>query len=238
MDLYGNMLYRFEQFDGTLSLPYKSGGKYHLAGNVVVCPAATFKKTLENTVCLFLAKKHANIIVVPPLPRYLFAGCCKQTDHCANVTMPGHPNKTLGDAIVLRNCLKKFVSGLGLSNCRVLDTCCVTDCIPTANADTRIEALKAVTVKDGVHFLGPGYNCTVKHIMLIPSKSPAEQSGSSTTGTAKVHYWCGFRSPIGVTAPAHSTQSATQGRGAHAQGGQYRGNRAHYQYHPYRRHKH
>jgi hypothetical protein len=101
LDLYGNMSYRFEQFDGTLSLPYKSGGRYHLAGNVVVCPAATFKKTLENTTCLFLAKKHANIIVVRPLPRYLFAGCSKQTNHCANVTMPGHPTKILGDAIVL-----------------------------------------------------------------------------------------------------------------------------------------
>ncbi len=158
-------------------------------------------------------------------------------EHCANVTMPDHPNKTLGDAIALRNCSKKFVSGLGLSNCRVLDTCCVTDCIPTANADTRIESLKAVTAKDGVHFLGTGYDCMVKHIMRIPSKTPA-QSGSSITGTAKVRYWRSFRSPVGATAPANSTQSSTQGRGAHARGGQYRGSRAHYQYHPYRRHKH
>ncbi len=57
LDLYGNMSYRFEQFDGTLLLPYKSGGRYHLAGKVVVCPATTFKKTLENTTSLFLAKK-------------------------------------------------------------------------------------------------------------------------------------------------------------------------------------
>jgi hypothetical protein len=49
LDLYGNLSYRFEQFDGTLSLPYKSGGRYHLAGNVVVCPVTIFKKTLENT---------------------------------------------------------------------------------------------------------------------------------------------------------------------------------------------
>jgi hypothetical protein len=235
LDLYGNMSYRFEQFDGTLSLPYKSGGRYHLAGKVVVCPAATFKKTLENTTSLFLAKKNANIIVVPLLPRYLFAGCCKQTDHCANVGMPDHPSKILGDVIILRNCLKKFVSGLGLGNCRVLDTCCITDCIPTANADIRIEALKTVTAKDGVHFQGTGYENMVKHIMQIPTKSAAEQSGSSTIGTTKVHYWRGFRSPIGVTAPVHSTPSAT--RGAHAHGGQHRGNRARYQYHPYRRHK-
>jgi hypothetical protein len=234
LDLYGNMSYRFEQFDGTLSLPYKSGGRYHLAGKVVVCPATTFKKTLENTTSLFLAKKNANIIVVPPLPRYLFAGCCKQTEHCANVGLPDHPSKILGDAIVLRNCLKKFVSGLGLGNCRVLDTCCVTNCIPTANADIRIEALKTVTAKDGVHFHGIGYENLVKSIMQTPTKSAPEQQGSTTTGNTKIHYWRGFRSPVGVTASCHIRSPAI--RGAHAHGGQHRGNRTRYHYHPYRKH--
>jgi hypothetical protein len=42
LDLYGNLSYRFEQFDRTQSLPYKSGGRYHLAGDVVACPLATF----------------------------------------------------------------------------------------------------------------------------------------------------------------------------------------------------
>jgi hypothetical protein len=148
--------------------------------------------------------------------------------------MSDHPSKILGDAIVLRNCMKKFVSGLGLGNCRVLDTCCVTDCIPTAKADIRIEALQTVTAKDGVPFQGIGYENLVKHIMQIPTKSAAEQSGSSTTGTTKVHYWRGFRSPVGVTAPVHSKPPAI--RGAHAHGGQHRGNRTRYQYHPYRKH--
>ncbi len=53
----------------------------------------------------------------------------------------------------LRNCLKKHVAGVVISNCRVLDTCCVTDCNPTANLKTRIDALRAVTAKDSIHFL-------------------------------------------------------------------------------------
>jgi ssRNA-specific RNase YbeY (16S rRNA maturation enzyme) len=62
LDLYGNLSYRFEQYDATLSLPYKSGGKYHLAGDVVACPVVVFKKILDSTTNLFLEKRHC-----PPL---------------------------------------------------------------------------------------------------------------------------------------------------------------------------
>ncbi len=57
LDLYGNLSYRFKQFDGSISLPYKSKGRYHLAGNVVTCPLTSFKKVLENTTGVFSAKK-------------------------------------------------------------------------------------------------------------------------------------------------------------------------------------
>ncbi len=33
MDLFGNSTFRYEQFDSSVALPYKSGGKYHLEGN-------------------------------------------------------------------------------------------------------------------------------------------------------------------------------------------------------------
>jgi hypothetical protein len=61
------MSYRFKQFYGTLLLLYKSDNKYHLAGKIVVCPFATFRKTLENMANL-LAWKKAMCIVIPPLP--------------------------------------------------------------------------------------------------------------------------------------------------------------------------
>ncbi len=75
-------------------------------------------------------------IVIPPLPRYLFAGCCKQNDHSTNVGDPDHAKTILADVIGLRNTLKKFVSGLGLNRCRVLDSCSVTDCTATEDLTT------------------------------------------------------------------------------------------------------
>jgi hypothetical protein len=57
LDLYGNLAYRFKQFDGSILLPYKSMGRYHFAGNIITCPLSSFKKVLENTTCVFNAKK-------------------------------------------------------------------------------------------------------------------------------------------------------------------------------------
>jgi hypothetical protein len=141
-DLYGNLAYRFEQFDGSLSLPFKSSGKHHMAGNIVICPTSIFKRMLENTSSIYSTAKGSKIVVIPPLPRYLFSGCCKQAGHSTNVNMDGHSKRLLMDTISLGNNLKKFVCNLGLTDCRVIDTCCVTDCNMTADIDSRIEALK------------------------------------------------------------------------------------------------
>jgi hypothetical protein len=94
--------------------------------------------------------------MIPPLPRFLFSGCCSQSGHSGTVNKDSYAQKPLTDTIGLRNCLKKFVASLGLSKCRVLDSCCVTDCAPTANINSRLDALKKVTAQDSMHFLSMG----------------------------------------------------------------------------------
>jgi hypothetical protein len=84
-DLYGNSTFRFEQFDGSLSMPFNSSGKYHLASNIVVSPLPVFRKIFENTSALLARHKNARSIIIPPLPRYLFTGCCMKPDHSTNV---------------------------------------------------------------------------------------------------------------------------------------------------------
>jgi hypothetical protein len=211
LDLYGNLAYRFKQFDCSLSLQYKSGGKYHLAGSIVTCPLATFKTTLDNTSCLFLAKKQSLHVVVPLLPRYLCAVCCKQVGHCPNVEKPEYVSHFLADFIRLRNCLKRFVAGLGASKCRVLDTCCVTDCSPTANSVMRVDALKKVTARDSIHFLNMGYDHLVKNIMQTFAYPESTPTGKHLT--AKVYYWQGFRSPMGSSVAASNTSHPFHGHG-------------------------
>ncbi len=242
LDLYGNLSYRFEQFDGTQSLPYKTGGRCHLAGDVVACPQNTFKKILKSTSRLLILGRQCSQIVIPPLPRNLFSGCCNLTNHCPNVGMPEHPGKLLAEVIGLRNCLKKHVASIGMQNCRVLDTCCVMDCLVTADINTRVEALKHVTAKDGIHFHATGYNNLVKSIMgtlAHPTNTTSRKQYAS-----KVHYWRGFRSPIGSNLMAfhenkkgarqhHRGRGDQRGRGDHNRSR--RGHQHHNPFHPYRR---
>jgi hypothetical protein len=201
-DLFGNSAYRFEQFDGTQSLPYKVGNKYHLAGNVVTCMPTTFKKFVEGIILLLEAKKSSVGLIIPPLPRYLFAGFCEQKDHCKNVSEQNHPRKMLTDIIGLRNSLKKLVTGSGIANVRVLDACCVTGCKSTANIEQRLIGLKSVMVSDNVHYLSEGYanlveNCTA----ALQAQGMAEMAAKSNN-KASQFFWRGFRSPVGAKAPA------------------------------------
>ncbi len=55
-DLLGNSSVCFEQFDRTTSLPFKSNGKYHLAGKVVTTPPEIFKKVVQAITPIIQAK--------------------------------------------------------------------------------------------------------------------------------------------------------------------------------------
>ncbi len=230
-DLYGNSTFCFEQFDGSISMPFKMSGKFHMAGNIVVCPLPVFRQTFENTVALLTRHKSARSVIIPPLPRYLFTGCCRLPDHSTNVRDPGHSTKLLTDTICIRNNLKKLVSELGIS-CHVLDSCCVTDCPTTANTMTRIEALQRVCAPDGVHFSPIGYDNLVSAITHSPAMAmdttPMKKTQQGT------HYWRGFCSAVGSS----TVQKANRGslRGGKF-GRQDRGTRNPRLFHPYRRGK-
>jgi hypothetical protein len=64
-DLFGNTSVRFEQFDGSTSLPFKSQGKFHLGGNVVVSPPETFKKTVASVIPVLLEKRTLRVSWFP-----------------------------------------------------------------------------------------------------------------------------------------------------------------------------
>jgi hypothetical protein len=227
---------KVEQFDGSLSLPFKSNGKYHLAGKVVACPMATFKKTLENTATL-LAWKNSTCVVIPPLPRYFFSGCCPQKDHCTNVGKPNHEKLLMAEIVGLRNMLKRFVASLCTGRSRVLDCCCVVDCTMTANIDTRLEALRRVTASDGIHYQSSGYENIVKNILGVQH---AAKQMVNCSQTPKLHFWRGFWSPIGsktaMSAANHNHGGASSCRAMRGrlQKGKWYGHASH-TFHPYKK---
>jgi hypothetical protein len=121
-----------------------------------------------------------------------------------------------------------------LTNFKVLDTCCTTNCTSTATITHRLEQLKQVTAKDGVHFIAQGYanlasraSATLRTLLVSAPRTRKEST----------HFWRGFRSPVGAKAATAQQQMQHQ-RGMHGnsrgntnslRGGPRRG------YHPYRR---
>jgi hypothetical protein len=72
-----------------------------------------------------------------------------------------------------------------ISNFRVLDTCCTTGCISTANTPSRISALRQVTAKNGVHFVTAGYkHLTSAYVTALKLYSPTRQALQNRTVTS------------------------------------------------------
>jgi hypothetical protein len=138
LDIFGNIGLRYEQYDGTTSLPFKSQGKFHLGRKVVVCPADLFKRTIESMAPIFVALKDTPSVIIPPMPRFIFGSCCNDPGHCTNFGHENYEQKLLTDFMALRGVLIRQLVEMGARNFKVMDSCCTTSCTPTANTNARL----------------------------------------------------------------------------------------------------
>jgi hypothetical protein len=240
-DIHGNSAIRFEQFDGTTALPFKSNGRYHLGGRIVYTPIATFRKVIEHVLPIFKAKGQNASIIVPPLIRYIYSRCCNDASHCTNADEKDFPEKLLSGLIQQRNELIKGLVKNGVTNFKVLDVCCVTDGATTASISEKLADLKKVSVKDGVHFTPFGYQNLERRIancLKILNEDKPKSSRKST------FFWRGFRSSHGsVSANVTRSAVARQGGVGFPRGGNMAGLRGtpggrrsrSQMFHPYRR---
>jgi hypothetical protein len=58
--------------------------RYHLFGDLQLAPPSAFKNCLKNMEKLLAFVGGAKVVFIIPLPRYVLAGCCKNTDHVSN----------------------------------------------------------------------------------------------------------------------------------------------------------
>jgi hypothetical protein len=161
-DILGNSSIRFEQYDGTTALPFKSNGKFHLGGKITTTPLGIFKKVIELVLPILKSNGERPCVIVPPLPRYLFQRCCNDSSHCTNAGEQNFPETLLSGFIQQRNELIRCLVQNGLTNFKVLDVCCATTCTTTSNLPDRINGLRNVFAEDGVHLTPNGYNNLAK----------------------------------------------------------------------------
>ncbi len=240
IDPFGNSTFRFEQFDGSSSLPYKIGGKYHMAGDITVVPSTAFNKQIDSVMPILLLAKNTHCVLVPPMPRYLFDPCCNNTTHCTNLGKQGYGEQLLSCLTSIRNKLIKAVNDSGLKRVRILDSCPSIELSVGDNTVSRIEKLRKVTAPDGIHFARTGYVNIVKNCVTCFSTIAARDVPSAFADRQRTHYWRGFKSLVGATAlMVTSSSSGKGGRGGshagfavHQHRGSRRGRRP---FHPYRR---
>ncbi len=236
-DLLGNSSVRFEQIDGTTSLPFKSNGRFHLGGKVTVTPPDVFRKLVDSVTPIFKAKGNKPCVIIPPIPRCLFSRCCSDTSQGTNADEGNFVETMVTGFLHQRTDMIRQLVQSGLNNFKVLDSCCTTNCAATASIPERIAALKKTTWSDGIHHTQDGY----RHLAEWTSACLKTLIECPKTKTKKeTYFWRGFRSPNGSTLPRPRSMSSpsSSGLNPHAhQRGRMRGafsgrSRA---FHPYKR---
>ena len=113
----------FAQFeDGSLCPARKApDGSYHLDCELVVASKDNQFAIMKLCGPLWEAAKGKNMVVVGPLPRFITAGCCEDTEHITNRTSPDFYNKMRMDLTAGFSTIKDFLFTSGLRHGRVMD---------------------------------------------------------------------------------------------------------------------
>jgi len=214
-DLFGNSVYRFESYDGSVLTPMKVGGGYHLAGDVKVCTDSILGKQVDTVLPLLEAVDVPLTVVIPPQPRYLHNGCCLAEDHCTNMKKPGYAEKLMGEVLHLRDVLKRKLVGKLDGKFWLTDSCMASTVASDKTARERAESLRAVSAQDGVHFTAEGCKIYAQNIVdtvlnWCTGTNRKKQNTSSypVAGPGRVsnHYWKGVTSPVGSAKPTFFNQ--------------------------------
>jgi hypothetical protein len=194
-----------------------------MEGDVGVSDDATFSRLVSAVKPILDACGSAIKIIVLPLPRYLYTGCCANKHHCTNLKDPDYELTLLQATMHFRPLLKDAFLLAGLDRFFVLDGIGALLGIPAGNnrgaAAEILRELNSYCANDGVHFNELGYANLAK---VISSAVTGMESGSLTkadTGPenfsgkkrSSSFFWRGFTSPTGYSGPRNSTSSAAVG---------------------------
>ncbi len=214
LDFLGNSTFRYTSYDGTLSAPMRLQSGYHLPGEVVLCGNDVIVKLVENVMPLITKLAGMPIVIIPPLPRYMFGGCCNDIEHCTNIPHDGYQEVVLDGLTRIRSCLVKELRIRGLVDFWVIDWASVCGCNSSSSKLEILSELKKVVATDAVHFNEKGY-VFLKDAILESWKILKGRKGSvKTSVTTKNFYWRGFVSGKGSRTHKEAATHSFKRRGA------------------------
>ena len=85
LHIFDNAIYYGCTEEGEVLIPKKgSDRKYHIVGNLHVVKKAAFRELFGHALNLIKSAGKKQVILMAPLPRYLFARCCNSSEHLWN----------------------------------------------------------------------------------------------------------------------------------------------------------
>jgi len=232
-DMLGPVAYRFRQADGSLAMPVKVSGGFHLLGEATMADDGIIKNCVKRLVPTLNTMCAKPTILIPPLPRFVFGGCCRLKNHSVGSGTEAAAKKIVSELAHVRKVakteLQKTVNG----------SWWLADPLNALGGEDWQQDLKHVTARDNVHFTGTGYAKIAGEIRNSLEKIRAKDD--RVTDRMQTYYWRGFTSTNGA---AGSRRSGGGGDGVHLPGGRGGGGRArdprgrarHPHHHPYARH--
>jgi len=198
-DFLGPIPYRFEQSDGSLAMPIRIGDTgFHLLGAAAVAEDSTIRKTILRLEPLLKTMSTSATVLIPPLPRFVFGGCCRDPSHANGSGSGDSPKKMITSLARIRKLAKTEIQKMGLGNYWLADPLSAL----SGSADPLAE-LKNLSAKDNVHFTAPGYSKLANMI----SDAVEKVGGRNNMARKKEvrYYWRGFSSPRGAARPPASS---------------------------------
>jgi len=221
LDLASNTTFRYvNQDDGSLSLPYKHDGKYHMDGKVTICTPDMTQTLLAKAAPLLDAIPGLKICI-PPLPRYLTTPCCGNNEHCDGMNEPGYVTDLVGKTMAVRKHMRDTLIAKGGQSCWVPDL--VRQLVPGITDTAEIgTVLCELSGDDGVHLTDVGYGKLAAIIVeTVHTRTLANSDIAGKNEKGRSFYWRGFSSPVGS---ARAKNSCFSYKEAHPGGGKWREN--------------
>jgi len=214
LDLFSNTVTRYRQADDSTALAVKQQGGWHMPGEVVYSPDAELEAMVEKTVPLLLSIPNRKILL-PPLPRYTFGGCCDDPLHAPNTRMPEFAPHALKEHLRMRALIKKLITSRRIPNTRILDA--LGSMTPDhLTPHQKLALLSKLTHKDNVHYTQAAYGKLAEKVISEAHSGTATAAAAAPVRSAaqlRQVRWRGFVTTPGVG----KTSNPVPAGGVHSQ---------------------
>ncbi len=108
LDLLRNSSLKYVQDDDSLATACRLGDGWHMLGSVVTMSENGTKNMMTHVSPVMDCSGDRNTtVIVPPVPRYVYGGCCRDKSHAQNTSTMGHAESMLASQAKVGNAIKK-----------------------------------------------------------------------------------------------------------------------------------